>query len=338
MIGRLLAFLRNGHRLWLISASMLRLERKSEGDAALWVFDSLSAPDGYVLREHMLAVANGEDLAVHGFGPYKQPLLPGIGRFLGRLGLLFGREVERRLAELCTARIAQAKEAAGARVLLVGASKAIFPALALPLFSREAAREVQHGLLDDTYIPVRVGCFHARSAQSADIVRRLDPKANVVLLSNELGPPPVEAPAPLEATKIAGVACFSKNPGGGCTAEDLARFEQAARRLSAALGVPFTLRLHPRDKLRNLVLRHRGPGLLANVGRGPIREAAPWLVVSSFSTSLIDGSRPGDFLLNVRIGPVSPVAEMEYQWLPTVEVADLGDPSLVQVARRSSAS
>jgi hypothetical protein len=151
------------------------------------------------------------------------------------------------------------------------------------------------------------------------------------MLNEDLSPPKTVAGHIREAREL---ICYSKNPGGGCTAEALANFEQSAILLAKSLNLPFRLQIHPRDSWLKLVIRHRRLSIMKYLWSTVKMRCGPRLVVSSFSTALASETMAGDLLLNVRLSATDQITEAEYGWLPAVGVSALNNIEELSVVKR----
>jgi hypothetical protein len=294
-----------------------------DGDqTALWVFDSRDGPDGYLLRGHIVELARRERLRLVSFGPRAAAH--------SRLAACFALvpESDRAFARRLSEKLAEAALACRAELYLVGSAKGTY-AGSIP--SGAAVWEVQHGLLDPSYFPISAKRFFARSGMSAALLRDRAPGVIVTALSDDLAPPCTKPCDPALATSV---VCYSKNPGGGCTAAELARFERSVRQLAAKMELPFQIKQHPRDRKTKLACRHRGLWPLRHLGPPAAAEGGRRLVVSSFSTALTSETRSGDLLMNVAISPPDPVVASEYGWLPSVTIDELATGADLPIVER----
>lgn len=317
MIGQIVAARRRlaWHRR--LTMASCRPEINAGARPALWIFDSLRGPDGYALRAQMHALATREGLNLHAFGPFEdEPSIAGMSALRG--------DFDRLLAE----RIAVAAAQCNARLFLTGSAKGAFAAAIDP---EAELWEVQHGLLDPSYLPMRADRFFIRSSSSRDILEKAGYGDRLVTLSQDLSPPHVTTDNGAVAMSV---VCYSKNPGGGCTATELAGFERAVIAMAARRKLPVELRQHPRDSRAKLIARHRGTAMLRYLRRRPTSATGAKLIVSSFSTALTSESMAGDLLLNVALKPVDPIVAAEYQWLPTVSVEALAKIRDLPAVRR----
>lgn len=316
--------------LWRLTSSDLVAE--TEGAiSGLWLFDTLDAPDGYRLKQHMLALARKEGLRLFSLGPRRSfPIMA----FLKGLPLTFSRNYPAAFGKAARDRFEAAITKTAAETLIVGASRGTFATFARPLFDRTKIWEVQHGLLDQSYFPVEVGRFFARSSLSSSIILGESPNSKVELISEDLAPV-AGSTQRRGASEAKSIICYSKNPGGGCASSELAEFERGVITFARRSRRRLVLSLHPRDSLIKLAVRHRSLTPLAYVPRSKNRLMRPRLILSSYSTAFTTNSDQGDFLLNVRFGPVSAIAAAEYAWLPTADLHSLDVSEDLPAFRRS---
>jgi hypothetical protein len=86
-----------------------------------------------------------------------------------------------------------------------------------------------------------------------------------------------------------------------------------------------SFRLHPRDNILKVCLRHKSLALLRHIHRGVVGgTSGPNLIISSFSSALVTNSMAGDLLLNVDIGHTSEIARHEFRWLPATDLEMIG--------------
>jgi hypothetical protein len=335
MIGALAEFRRRIVWLWRLASSATRTEREIGDRVAIWIFDTRHAPDGYMLRPHVHKLAERENLRLYSFGPHARPLTAVLARFLAMTAKLASGSFNAQFAAACRRHITDEVRSIGCDLIVVGSARGTFAEAACAAIDPAKIWEVQHGLLDESYFPPQISCFLARSEVSAAILREHAPAVPVRILGHDLDPPKGhnERARPEDAAFI---ACYSKNPGGGCRPESLAAFERAVIELARASKRPLRLYLHPRDSLLKVLVRHKSVAPCAYVWtRVPESPSGRRLVISSYSTALTTNSACGDLLLNVRLEPLSEIVEAEYGWLPSVDLDQLGKATLgLQMFRR----
>lgn len=313
--------------LWRLSSSSVS-EHIIDGGctSAFWVFDTAHQPDGGILRPYMEQVARREGLRLRSFGPRRATIserLNQIAKFVSQVGYVLHVDFYARFARQVSSEIIKAFAGEPPSVLLIGASKGTFASIARSLVPCVNVWEVQHGLLDSSYFPLTVQRFYARSRVSARVISELSPHVDVEILCRSLEPPEGYV-GPAGLYQVRELVCYSKNPGGGCTAKDLIIFEQACCAAAKCLGLKFRLQLHPRDNVLKLLWRHRRLQVLGWVHQFDGRAGAPpRLIVSAYSSALITESREGDRIINVVIGEPSEITRREYQWVPTVSVTTI---------------
>lgn len=311
------------HAVWRFrtSQSALSLESDSGERPALWVFDTRSAPDGYSMHGLMTQLAQREGLRLFSFGPTADFSFTAIVQSIVNF---WGPSIQ----DSVRRRIKDAALECGAELYVVGSINGTF-AKTLPKAS--SIWEVQHGLLDSSYFPIRAARFFTRSSTSYDLLASSVPLDKLTMLNEDLSPPQTVDGHIHEAKEI---ICYSKNPGGGCTTEALANFEQSAMLLAKRLNLPFRLQIHPRDNWLKLVIRHRRLSILKYVYTKMQMRCGSRLVVSSFSTALASETITGDLLLNVRLSAADPITEAEYGWLPAVSICALKNIEELSVVKR----
>ena len=322
-----LEFKRRLSWLWRLSCSCPSENIIVDGCvSALWVFDTTHQPDGGVLRPYMEEVARREGLRLRFFGPRRAEFSEWVCRIVGfvsRLGCVLRADFDVEFARQVSDQIATVFVDEHPSVLLVGASKGTFANIASNVNPSVKVWEVQHGLLDPSYFPMNVQRFYARSKVSAHITKELAPDVNVEILGSSLEPPEGYMGF-ADLCLVRELVCYSKNPGGGCTIEDLAMFEQTCYSAAKRLNIRFSLKLHPRDSVLKLLWRHCQLRVLGWVHKTVGRSCAqPRLVISAYSSALITESRKDDLIINAMIGKPSEITRREYQWLPTVTVASI---------------
>jgi hypothetical protein len=311
--------------LWRLSCSRLSEYIVEDGCvSALWVFDTAHQPDGGVLRPCMEEVARREGLRLRSFGPRRAVFSERVYRiaeFVSRLSCVLRADFDAEFARRVSDQIVTAFADERPSVLLVGASKGTFATIASNVDPSLKVWEVQHGLLDPSYFPMNVQQFYARSRVSAHLIEEFAPHVNVKTLCRSLDPPEGYVGV-ADLCLVRELVCYSKNPGGGCTTEDLAMFEQACYSAARRINSRFSLKLHPRDSVLKLLWRHRQLRVLGWVHKPGVRPCAqPRLVISAYSSALITESCKDDLIINAMIGKPSEITRREYQWVPTVSVA-----------------
>lgn len=305
--------------LWRASACALRTERPDGNLGVLWIFDTRTAPDGYPLQPFAEGIAHDHGLSLWSFGPRKTSWTSAV-RFMSWLMLALRPDFWRRFEALYGSFLDHALATSGATAVLSGSYNGVFGSLARPRLARAQMWEVQHGFLDESYFPIHAGRFFARSELAMTMVRARHDDVLLERAPQDLNPPAGEI-QPLDRSLVREVHCFSKNPGGGCTAAELKEMEAFAASIADRLECPFHLHLHPRDSKAKLVARHRSLRMLTKLPRRNAHDhAAPRLLISSFSTALATRSRPGDLLLNVQASAAQNdlVRLEQYGWLPTI--------------------
>jgi hypothetical protein len=309
--------------LWRLACSSLQLDSDGHGRAAIWLFDTRDQPDGEILKKYVEEVAVLENLKLFSFGPRKLTLsllLHNFVRFFSVSHLAVSSRFRDEFPNLIVKALSTATQLSQAEILLVGSIRGTFAKHSLRLFSQSCIWEIQHGFPNDSYFPLNVGRFFSRSAITSPVVRRLAPGVIVTEIAGDLTPPKGTL-VTVNPTEVTSLVCFSKNPGGSCTWEELAQFERACMGIAARLKLPMFLRLHPRDNILKLFIRHRSlkPLRFALRPRSD-RLIGPRLIISAFSTALMTASRPGDLLTNVWLGSPSPLTVEQYSWLPSYRV------------------
>jgi hypothetical protein len=307
-----------------LDRSSLLLEADCGERVAIWVFDSRSGPDGYVLRDQILQLAKIERLKLFSFGPrdghkHRSCLTP---------LKVVAQSSDSAFSDRVACCLDEAAAVCGTSLFIVGACKGTFAGM-IPASAE--LWEVQHGLLDPSYFPVKAHRFFARSSTSLALLSKAGAADRLTALSDDLSPPRT---VPGDIADAKSLVCYSKNPGGGCTTAELTQFERSVEDLARRLGLPYRLKLHPRDNPLKLTVRHRRGTVARYLKPDAQMLPAPRLVVSSFSTALTAETRKGDLLMNVVIAPLNPIIEAEYNWLPTVCIDDLIKGTNLSVVER----
>lgn len=181
--------------------------------------------------------------------------------------------------------------------------------------------EIQHGLLDDSYINGKVPIlFLARSTQSKEIYKIFRPEVPVMVVSNDLTPPILYIS---ELSSFDNVHFYSKNPGGGVSGSELFNIELTLTKLVPLLR----LHIHPRDSFLKLLIRSQFKiGVVRAYLRSffPVNKNKQKLVISSYSTSLYDRVNCGDFVVNLKLSnPPSKIQQLVYGHIPAYSVGEL---------------
>jgi len=298
---------------------------------AIWLYDTVDQPDGAVLRSYAHSIARNTGLELSEFGPSRLAFGNIIGtmdQFFSLVRYVAASDFDRQFSGLVIRILAQKTDFKKMEVVLVGSTKGTFAQAAIACADQAKIWEIQHGLLDPSYFPMLANRFFARSSSSAELVRRLAPGVLVESFFDCLEPP-IGAVVPLEHEDVLQLNCFSKNPGGGCTAQELAQFEADCAQYAQKQGWKFSLHLHPRDNIAKLLVRHKRLLPLCWAANAYL-PAVPTqrLIVSAYSSALISNSRTGDRLLNIRISAPDATILHEYRWLPTTSGAALHDDNV----------
>jgi len=309
--------------LWRLASCSTRV--LSEGKTrAVWLYDTMHQPDGAVLRTHVTAVGKKNNLNLTACGPDRLNLtsiLRTLVSFFSSLSLAIDRDFDRALCKLVVTTVSAAKDFENSSVLIVGSTKGTFARAIISAFPQLRVWEIQHGLLDPSYFPLPAERFFARSSNSAALVQKFAPTVKVEQFFDCL-----EAPSGsivrLDSQHVSWVQCFSKNPGGGCSEQELVQFEASCANYAYKQGLRFSLHLHPRDNIFKLIRRHKklSPVLWVALARVPAMNHKK-LLVSAYSSALVSNSRRGDLVLNIDIGKPGEVVLGEYSWLPTMSVS-----------------
>jgi hypothetical protein len=180
--------------------------------------------------------------------------------------------------------------------------------------------EIQHGYLDQSYFQQATpNEFWARSNASLAYYKRMRPNVDVLRASDDLNLPEYD----LEVIPPSiDVEFYSKNPGGNITRNQLVKLEQKV--LSVFENV--CLILHPRDNLLKLMLRHKCKLEILRVYFSSKFKNTNGrkLVISSYSTALIDKAKPNDLVLNVDVKGSGCMVQRElYSAIPRVDIEDI---------------
>jgi hypothetical protein len=181
--------------------------------------------------------------------------------------------------------------------------------------------EIQHGLLDDSYINGKAPVlFLARSIKSAEIYQIFRPEVPVKVVSNDLTPPSLDLS---ELSSFDNAHFYSKNPGGGVSRSELFNIELTLTKLVPLLR----LHIHPRDGFLKFLIRSRLKIIVVKAylrSLFPVDKNKPKLVISSYSTSLYDRVNCGDFVLNLKLlNPPTKIQQLVYGHIPAYSINEL---------------
>lgn len=177
--------------------------------------------------------------------------------------------------------------------------------------------EIQHGCLDESYFkPNFISEFWARSSESLAIFKEMRPKVLSRQVSNDL-----ELPTYKEECFPHDIAIefYSKNPNGNITKNQLVLLEKVV--LSSFNSIYMII--HPRDNIFKLMLRHNfNFKVFWQYLRGKmLKVKGKRLVISSYSSALIDKASYNDFVLNLEItGSACFVQKKIYRQIPKVNI------------------
>jgi hypothetical protein len=90
--------------LWRLATSAVQPEWVAGDRTALWLFDTRHAPDGYVLKKQLTALAQRQNLRLVSFGPRSGISAIAIVRLMAMSPLLLSRRFDSLFTQCCSVR------------------------------------------------------------------------------------------------------------------------------------------------------------------------------------------------------------------------------------------
>ncbi len=186
------------------------------------------------------------------------------------------------------------------KFLYVGETKGFLTKELIKFFDCGRVIEIQHGQLDESYFPIKSNLFIARDSIAYKILLENQSTNKTIHLFNDFN---IDNSHYLDINKHdVNVVYWGKNPGGGVTWSKLVQLE---KKIFICFFQELTqVKLHPRDNLLKFFFRHLFFGnfrviyiyFLIGSSVGRLGEI---LNIGSNTTSLIDKTNAGEYLLNI---------------------------------------
>jgi hypothetical protein len=256
----------------------------------VWVFDSISGPDGFLLKDKISLLSVKKDVDIVAYGPEK---LMFLAFFKVLIVKFFKRQYE--LNFLLQEKLENDFKSIDTFTLIQGSSHSLFSSIIRKALNCETW-EVQHGMFDQTYNNIKAKIFFTRNSEWRNYLTQRN--LEVEILGVDLNP--AAGNAVVFSSLDLPVYCFSKNPGGNCNSKELAIFEKSVMKIARKNGVHYTLKLHPRDNFIKLILRHKSIKPIfwcLNLKNCKGNK----VLFSSYSSALLTEALPGDFVVNTKL-------------------------------------
>lgn len=331
--------------LFLINSipSFIKIENSSSDGSILWLYDSTSSPDGYSLVTFALKLARKEELNLLSFGPTNFTIIF-FKRFLFHLpSIIRHRNIYKFAFHLLKKQLLINKDI---KYILTGSCNGFLMSVVKKNNLNIKILEIQHGILDESYLPLKCDVFYTRSKTSAELLKFFSPSSDIRILSNDLEIPPSRRFCIDSPSKIESITLWSKNPDGGITWQELAVLESGLVSFANKYKFDLYFKMHPRDNKLKFIYRHlwlRKNTTMSLVQLAQIaflnkiknnymssfslEKSSRNLNISCFSTSLISESAPSDLIFNLtNIRPN--IVKDCYSWIESETIENLKDLSI----------
>lgn len=303
--------------LYLLNSLTIHECKRPESKSILWLYDNKINPDGYTLRNYAIQISEEINANLISFGSQNLKLELFIN-FIKYIPLiLWYRNIEKFALTILNKQILAIKNL---EYVLVGSGNGFLASIAIRAFKKKIKiLEIQHGLLDESYLPLKCHIFYARSVDSMHFLGKVDKHVKVKLISNDLNKPEYTKFQIKSPDEIKSLVFWSKNPLGGISWEELCELEAGIVFFAREQKLNLYFNLHPRDNIFKFFIRHlriyQYPSeisfkeVLKIILRKRLifsdqmpREDGPGrkvLHISCFSSSLITQSSTGDLVFNI---------------------------------------
>lgn len=322
--------------IFLLSAATT--PKLTENRSAIWIIDEKNSPGGYPIENLVLEVSKDMNIDIIRFDS-KFNLIIILYNFFLNLPLILKLRSINKFTEAVV--ISQLNKNKNVEYIITGSCNS-FVASVIHNSDDISIKiiEIQHGQIDESYLPIKADIFYSRSQQSSSLLNKFNLRADIRNISNEYDIPKYNKKFLISQRDIKEIYFWSKNPNGGISWKELVKFENDMVNLSAKLDVNLSFKAHPRDNKFKFITRH----LLFNIKKETkfIRilkiffanslinqtiktdKESKILHISCFSTSLISEPKSGDYVLNICNQRPQIVFEV-YSWLSSINIDKLKD-------------
>ena len=329
---------------FLINSFTIREDDQPKSNSILWLYDNRKNPDGYSLKSFALLISKETNTDLISFGPqnFRLGFFVNFVRYLPFI--IWYRNIEKFALKLINQQI---NLLGNTRYILVGSGNGFLSSIAIKEFKKRIEiLEIQHGLLDESYLPLKCDIFYCRSIDDRFFLNRYDKNLSLKLIANDLGKPKyvkynLKSPDEIQSLKM-----WSKNPSGGISWEDLSDLEAGIVSFAREYKLDLYFNCHPRDSkikflfrhLKNyfrtskiffseiikIILKHR----LNFSDEGPVKNQIKrkTLHVSCFSSSFITETLDGDLVLNIKNLRPDFVID-SYSWVESMPLKEIDNIS-----------
>ena len=321
--------------IFLLSATIT--PKSTEKKSALWIIDEKNSPGGYPIESIVREVSKDMNLDIVKFDT-KFNLIIILYNFFSNLPLILKLRSINKFTEAVIKN--QLNKNKNVEYIITGSCNSFVASVIHNSNISIKIIEIQHGQIDESYLPVKADIFFSRSQQSSNLLNKLYPKADIRKISNEYDIPKYNKKFLYSQHDFKEIYFWSKNPNGGISWKELVKLENDVVNLCDKLDVNLIFKAHPRDNKFKFIVRH----LLFNIKKDTkflrilkiffansfinqtikTNKKSKILHISCFSTSLISEPKSGDYVLNICNERPQIVFEV-YSWLSNINIDNLQD-------------
>tara|TARA_X000000950_G_scaffold201757_1_gene242923 strand:+ start:23833 stop:24864 length:1032 start_codon:yes stop_codon:yes gene_type:complete len=323
--------------LFLLNASAIPLKTASK--SALWIIDEKNSPGGYPIEESVYKVAKDLDIDIIRFDS-KFNFFVLLYNFILKLPLIIKSRDINKFTEIIVNK--ELNKNNNIEYIITGSCNSFVASVIHNSSIPIKIIEIQHGQIDESYIPVRADIFYSRSEKSKKLLEDLHPGADIRNISSEYDIPKYNKKSLTSQHQIKQIYFWSKNPNGGISWRELVILENEIFDLSQKLNINLSFKIHPRDNKLKFLFRHLFFNEYKNMKFIRILKIFftkkltykvintfknnKTLHISCFSTSLISEPKTHDYVINI-INERPQIVLETYSWLSSINLSKLKNVS-----------
>lgn len=324
--------------LFLLNASAV--PSKTSSKSALWIIDEKNSPGGYPIEESVCKVAKELELDIIRFDSKSNLAVFFYNFFLNLPVIIKLRNIDKFTQYIVKKELNKNNNI---EYIITGSCNSFVASVIHNSSISVQIIEIQHGQIDESYIPVKADIFYSRSMQTKKLLKDLFPNSDIRNISSEFDIPKYNKRTLTNKDEIQEIYFWSKNPNGGISWRELVSLENEIFDLSKKLNVNLSLKIHPRDNALKFLIRHTffnnkkkimrfirilkilfTKKIKHNVKKTDTKNKI--LHISCFSTSLISEPKSNDYVLNI-INTRPQIVLETYSWLSNINLSNLKNVS-----------
>jgi hypothetical protein len=329
---------------YLINSFTAKEDNQPKSTSTLWLYDSRTNPDGYLLKNFALLVSKEKNTNLISVGPQKFRL----GFFCNFVKylpfIIWHRNIEKFALMLINEQI---NLSGSIRYILVGSGNGFLSSIAIEEYKKRIEiLEIQHGLLDESYLPLKCDTFYCRSEDDKFFLNQYNKNISLKLISNDLGKPKYIKYNLKSSDEIHSLIMWSKNPSGGISWKDLSDLEAGVVSFAREHKLDLYFNCHPRDNKIKFLFRHiihylnTSKILFTEIIKIVLRQKLNFseeirvqnstkrktLHISCFSSSFITETLSGDLVFNIKNLRPDIVID-SYSWIESMPLTEINNIS-----------